>query len=221
MADHNRNLRALLDRCRERGIKLTADKLKLNRAPTIFCGHKLTRSGARPDPRKVEAILNLPKPTDRHGVLRLIGIATDLAKFCPNFSSVTAPIRALLLKDSELCWRPEVHGVALDNLKSLLVNAPVLAYFDASKPLTVQSDASSGGLGAVLLQDHRPVEYASRAMTPTEMNYAQIEKELLGVVFAMERFHTYCCAYPHPVFVQTYHKPLIAISRNVLTSAPK
>ena len=56
--------------------------------------------------------------------------------------------------------------MALDNLKSLLVNAPVLAYFDASKPLTVQSDASSGGLGAVLLQDNRPVEYASRAMTP-------------------------------------------------------
>jgi len=73
MADHNRNLRALLDRCRERGIKLNADKLKLNRASMIFCGHELTRSGVRPDPRKVEAILNLPAPTDRHGVLRLIG----------------------------------------------------------------------------------------------------------------------------------------------------
>jgi len=55
-------------------------------------------------------------------------MATFLAKYCPNFSSVTAPIRALLLKDSEFCWREEVHGVALDNLKSMLVNAPVLAY---------------------------------------------------------------------------------------------
>ncbi len=54
----------------------------------------------------------------------------------------------------------------------------------------VQSDASSGGLGAVLLQDNRPVEYASRAMRLSEMNYAQIEKELLGVVFAQEPFHT-------------------------------
>ena len=70
MADHNRNLRALLDRCRERGIKLNADKLKLNRQSIIFCGHELTRSGVRPDPRKIEAILNLPAPTERSGVLR-------------------------------------------------------------------------------------------------------------------------------------------------------
>ncbi len=94
----------------------------------------------------------LPQPTDRHGVLRSIGTATNLAKFCPHFSSVTSPFRTLMLKDSEFCWRPEVHGVALDILKLLLVNAPVLAYFDSSKPLTVQSDASSGGLGAILLQ---------------------------------------------------------------------
>ena len=221
MEDHNRNLRALLDRCRERGIKLNADKLKLNRQSIIFCGHELTRSGVRPDPRKIEAILNLPAPTERSGVLRLIGMATYLAKFCENFSSVTAPIRALLLKDSEFVWRPEVHGVAFDNLKALLVNAPVLAYFDASKPLTVQGDASSGGLGCVLLQDNRPVEYASRAMSPTEMNYAQIEKELLAVVFAMERFHTYCYAYPHQITVETDHKPLVSINRKSLSLAPK
>ncbi len=101
MTDHNRNLRALLDRCRERGIKLNADKLKLNRASTIFYGHKLAHSGVRPGPRKIEAIVTLPGPTDQHDVLRLIGMATHLAIFCPNFSSVTAPIPALLLKDSE------------------------------------------------------------------------------------------------------------------------
>ncbi len=72
MADHKRNLRALLDRYRQRGIKLNADKLKLNRASTIFCGHELTRSGVRPDPRKIEAILNRAEPKDRHGVLRYV-----------------------------------------------------------------------------------------------------------------------------------------------------
>jgi len=182
-ADHNRNLRALLDRCRVRGIKHNRDKLKLNRPTTVFCGHELTQRGVQPDQRKVAAILNMPPPTDRQGVLRLLGMAIYLAKFCPNFSDVTAPIRALLLKDSEFCWRQDVYGVAFDRLKALLVNAGVLVYFDAAKQIVVQCDASQGGIGVVLLQDGRPVEYASRAMTPTAQNsYAQIEKELLAIV---------------------------------------
>jgi hypothetical protein len=147
-------------------------------------------------------------------------MATYLAKFCPNFSSVTAPIRALLLKDSEFCWRPETHGTAFDKLKALLVNAPVLAFFDAAKPTLVQCDASQGGIGAVLLQDGRPVEYASRAMTRIEQDsYAQIEKELLAIVFGMERFHTY--VYARQVTVETDHKPLISINKKALSSAPK
>ncbi len=62
-------------------------KLKLNCASTIFCGYELTRSGVRPDLRKIEAMLNLAEPTDRHGVLRLIGMATYQAKFCPNLAA--------------------------------------------------------------------------------------------------------------------------------------
>ena len=219
--DHNRNLRALLNRCRKSGIKLNKHKLKINRPKIVFCGHELTRAGVLPDQRKVAAILNMPPPSDRQGVLRLLGMATYLSRFCPNFSSVTAPIRQLLLKESEFCWRSEVHGVAFDKLKSLFVNAPVLAYFDSTKEITVQCDASQGGLGAVMIQGGRPVEYASRAMTPTEQNYAQIEKELLAIIFGMERFNSYLYAYPHKITVETDHKPLISINRKALSSAPK
>ena len=75
-------------------------------------------------------------------------------------------------------WRPDVHGAAFDALKSLLVNAPVLSYFDTTKKITAQCDASQAGLGSVLMQDGRysTGQYASRAMTATEQNYAQIEK---------------------------------------------
>jgi len=81
-----------------------------------------------------------------------------------------APIRALLMQENEFCWREEIHGVAFDrpNLKALLTNAPVLAFFDSSKPIVVQCDASQGGMAAVLLQNGQPVEYASRAMTRIE-----------------------------------------------------
>lgn len=71
----------------------------------------------------------------------------------------------------------------------------------------------------MLLSDGRPMEYASRAMTVTETNYAQIEKELLSIVFGMERFHTF--VYAQQVTVETDHKPLISISKKALLSAPK
>ena len=218
-ADYNRNLRALLQRCRAKGIKLNRNKLQLNRQSMVFCGHELTPYGVRPDERKVAAVLQMPPPTDRQGISRLLGLATYLCRFCPNFSTVTAPIRALLQKDNALCWREDVQGVAFEKLKSMLVNAPILAYFDSSKPVVVQADASQTGIGAVLLCDGRPVEYSSRAMTHTEQQYAQIEKELLAVVFAMERFHQYVFA--HPVTVETDHKPLLAIVKKALSSAPK
>ena len=219
IASHNSNLRGLLDRCREKGIKLNKKKLQLNRPSTIFCGHELTKLGVRADQRKVLAIQNIPPPSDRQGVLRLLGMSTYLAKFCPHFSECTAPIRELLKAGNAFCWRPDTHGEALQKLKRMLSEAPVLAFFDTSKPIVIQCDASQAGLGAVLLQAGRPVEYASRAMTETETHYAQIEKEMLAIVFALERFHTY--VYGTPVEVQTDHKPLIAIHKKPLASAPK
>ena len=122
-ADHNGNFRALLDRCREKGIKLNRQKLKLYRSSAVFCGHQLTRDGALPDQRRVAAILNMPPPSDRQGVMRLLGMPCYLAKFCPNFSSITAPIRSLLVKENDFCWRPDIHGAAFDSVKTLLVNA--------------------------------------------------------------------------------------------------
>ena len=107
-----------------------------------------------------------------------------------------------------------------DNI--LLSKHPVLQYYDESKALKVSTDAFKDGIGAVLLQETdgqwMPVAYASRSMTAAERNYAQIEKEQLGVVFACERFHVYI--YGRRVIVETDHCPLIAISRKHLRDAP-
>ena len=83
------------------------------------------------------------------------------------------------------------HDKAAKQLKALLAAAPILAHFNDSKPLLVQCDSSKDGLGAVLMQEGHPLYYASRSLTATEQRYAQIEKELLSVVFAMEKFHQF------------------------------
>ena len=103
-------------------------------------------------------------------------------------------------------------------MKDVLTKASVLAYYDVKKPVKVTCDASKCGLGAALLQDDKPVAFVSRALTDAEMRYAQIEKELLAVVFVFEKFNQY--TYGRCVEVETDHKPLVSIVRKSLTSAP-
>ena len=102
-----------------------------------------------------------------------------------------------------------------------MVTAPSLLnkYYEREKDLVIQCDASEGGLRAALLQDGRPLAYASRALTAAERNYAQIEKELLAIVFSTERFHQY--TYGRSVIVESDHKPLESILAKPLVSAPK
>lgn len=218
--DHDKNLIALLDRCRERNLHLNKDKLQIKNHSTTFMGHELTIEGLKPDRRKIQAIVDMPAPTDRSSLMRLLGMATYLAKFVPNFSEVTAKLRELLPRDTEFVWNDQIHGTALRKLKDILVTPSVLQYYDIKQPVVIQCDASSFGLGACLLQNDKPIEYASRSMTRTEREtYAQIEKEMLAIVFGLNRFHSY--VFGRHVTIETDHKPLIAIVKKSLASAPK
>jgi len=79
----------------------------------------------------------------------------------------------------------------VQQVKRLVTNAPVLKYFESTNGVTLQCDASDKGRGPVLMQDNHPIEYASRTLTDPKTRYAQIEKELLAVVYGLEKFHTY------------------------------
>lgn len=217
--DHDVNLQALMERCREVKLRLSLAKLQFKVAEVRFHGHVLTASGLKPDPEKVRAIVDMPNPSDAKGVQRIIGFANYLAKFMPHLSGVCEPLRRLLDKDTPWHWLPK-HDAAVSELKSLASSMPVLRYYDVTRPVTVQSDSSQSGLGCCLMQEGQPVAFASRALTPTERNYAQIEKECLSIVFACQRFHHYLYGRDH-VTVETDHKPLISIFSKPLLSAPK
>ena len=97
------------------------------------------------------------------------------------------PLRRLPRNDVEWWWGPE-HDEAVEKVKKALTSSPVLSYFDPKKATIIQADASQVGLGAALLQDGRPVAYASRALTRVEQQYVQVEKELLASLFGVEKF---------------------------------
>ena len=183
-------------------------------------GHLLTADGVVTDPNKVRAIRDMPTPTDVKSLKRFLGMVTTcLAKFLPNLSSVCEPLRRLELKNTEWCWLP-VHDEAIQSIKNLVCKAPVLKFYNVKQEVTIERDASLSGLGASLLQEGLPVAFASRALTPAEGRYAQIEKELLSVVFACDRFDSYLFG-RDVVHVKTDHQPLEAIFKKDLGSAPK
>ena len=127
-------------------------------------------------------------PNDKAGIWCLLGMVNFLAAHISNMSSITVPLRSLLKSDVLFNWGPEQH-VALTKVKEVLSSAPVLHYFNPTVMSTIQADASQSGLGACLLQKGKPIAYASRSLSPSECNYAQIEKELLAIVFACNKFH--------------------------------
>ena len=215
--EHDERLMKTLKRCEEINLTLNRDKCEFRVKEVIYIGHKLTAEGVKPDEQKVEAIKRMPPPEDKKGIERLLGIVNYLARFVPNMSTITKPIRELLRGDVEFQWG-ESQEKAFQEVKDVLTKAPILAYYDVRKPVKVTCDASKCGLGAALLQDDKPVAFASRALTDAETRYAQIEKELLAVVFAFEKFNQY--TYGRCVEVETDHKPLVSIVKKSLTSAP-
>ena len=215
--EHDVILQKVMERAKTANVKFNKDKIQFKVDTVTYMGHIITAAGQKADGAKIKAIVDMPTPEDRQSLQRLLGMTKFLSQYIQNEASLTAPLRQLLKKDVAWQWGPH-HNEALKTLKSALTQAPVLRFYDHKKPLTLQADASKDGLGACLLQDGHPVCYASRALTDTEKRYAQIEKELLAIVFAAKRFHQY--VYGRPVTVQSDHKPLEVIMRKPLSKAP-
>ncbi len=216
---HDERLKQVLNIAREAGIKLNKDKCEIGLQQVTYIGHTLSSSGLKPDVNKVEAIKAMDTPTDKAAVQRFLGMATYLAKFIPNFSQLAAPLRVLLEKNTEWHWDLPQQS-SFERLKHAITNAPILKYYDMNKEVTIQVDASPNGLGAVLLQEEQPVAYASRSLTQSQQNYAQIEKEMLAITFGCERFHDYIFG-KTSVTVHTDHKPLEFILKKPLYQAPQ
>ena len=214
--EHDTALEKVLNRARERNIKFNKKKIQLRVTEVKYLGNIVSEKGFTPDPEKIRAIIETPPPK-RQDLRRLLGMVNYLSQYIPNMSEITAPLRSLLKKDIHWSWHDE-HQKALKRIQKVLTSSPVLHFYDINKPVVLQVDASQGGLGACLIQEGHPVIYASRSLTNAEQHYAQIEKELLAIVFACERFNQFI--YGKQVTVHSDHKPLEAIIAKPLSQAP-
>ncbi len=217
VAEHDENLLKVLHRIREINLKLKWDKCKFKVKEVRYVGHLLTEDGLKPDPEKIRAITEMQIPSNVKDLQRFLGMVCYLSKFVSRLSELALPLQHILHADTAWTW-DSIHQRASDNLKTAISSAHALQFYDVHKPVTLSCDSSFGGLGAACLHDGLPVAYASRSLTKAEQSYAQIEKELLAVTFACNKFHDYIIG--KQVIVETDHKPLQTIMKKPLLSAP-
>ena len=186
--DHDTALTKLLNTARECNVHLNYDKLQYKQMEVDFFGKMYTVHGWKPSQSKVKAIQEMPPPQCKKQVQSLIGMVNYLSKFSAWLSELAKPIYELSKEKVLLNWGPE-HDEAFWLIKKEITSAPILAYYNPNKPTTLQTDTSCKGLGACLLQNEKPIYFASKALTEMQKGYVTIELESLAVTWAMEKFH--------------------------------
>lgn len=205
LEEHNKNLSDVLEKIKLSGLILNLEKSKICVPHVKFLGHLITAEGIAPDKEKTEAIQHMNLPKNRAGLQRFLGMIVYLAKFISNMYHETGVLRKLLSEKNEWVWTNNEQK-CFDNLKRLVYNATTLSYYDPNKTTTLSVDASPYGLGAVILQDNRPIEFASVSLMPVQKRYNHIEKELLALVYGCERFSFYL--FGSKFNAETDHRPL-------------
>lgn len=211
--EHDKNLERVVNIIQEAGLKLNKAKCEFSKSRVEFLGNIIDETGSRPSKAKVEAIREMPDPVDKESLRRFLGMVNYLGRFIPNLSTHLAPLNVLLRDDTEWIWDVDQQN-AISTVKRLVTEAPTLTFYDPSRPTVVAADASSYGMGAVLLQEKDgrllPVELAACTLNDSEKRYAQIEKECLAATFAVERFDKYLMGLDHFKLLSD-HKPLIPL----------
>lgn len=215
--EHDAAMAEVIKRARANNITFNCEKMQYKRKEITFMGHIISEGSIRVNAKNKESISNMQTPVDKDGVHRFLGLLKYVTRFIPNLSKETAGLRNLTQNNVKFKWEDK-HKKEFDELKEFILSDQVLAIYDPSKEVTIETDASKNGLGCVITQEGRPVSYASRTLSKSEIKFSQIEKELLAIVFACTRFHYYL--YGRAFVVESDHKPLESLFKKDIDESP-
>ncbi|GKC58613.1 reverse transcriptase domain-containing protein [Tanacetum coccineum] len=188
------HLDKMIKRCEDTNLCLNWEKSYFIVKEGIVLGHKISNNGIEVDKAKVDVIAKLPHPTTIKGVRSFLGHAGFYRRFNKDFSKISRLMTHLLEKNTPFVFSDECIQ-AFQTLKKKLTEAPILIAPDWELPFELMCDASDFAIGAVLGQRHekhfRPIHYASKTINEAESHYITMEKEMLVVVYAFEKFWSY------------------------------
>ena len=211
--EHRTHVFRVFSRIQDYGFTLKDAKCEFFLEEIKYLGHIIDKNGCRPDPDRAAAIRDMPEPHNVATLQSFLGLANYYQRFIKNMHELRAPLNELLKKDRAWKWTTECQ-TAFIKLKEVLTSDLFLTHFNPDQDIIVATDASSYGIGACILHkmadgSNKPIAHASRTLLPAERNYSQIEKEALGIIFGITKFHRYL--HGRRFTLQTDHKPLISI----------
>jgi len=207
LTEHNKKFNKLAERLRNANLRLQPDKCEFLRKEVVYLGHVINETGVKPDPKKIEAVSNFPRPKNTKHIKQFLGLAGYYRRFLSNFSKTARPLTALLKKDEPFVWQ-EPQETAFVTLRNQLCTEPLLQHPDFTRPFVLTTDASGYAIGGILSQGDvgkdKPIAYASRLLNKAEQNYSTIEKESLAIVYCVNHFRPYL--YGNKFTIVTDHK---------------
>ena len=216
--EHLKHVEQVLKQLEDAGLRLRPEKCSFAQASVEYLGHTLSPEGVRPNDNKVKAVKEFPQPTCCKEVKSFLGLINFYRRHLPNLAAITRPLTALTRRDKEtgtpvpFVWDGQCES-AFQEVKRMLVSAPLLHPPDLTKPFYLWTDASEKGFGALLEQEdsdgrRHPVTYASRQTNPAEAKYAPTELEVAALVYAVEHFEVYLLGSQFTVY--TDHQSLVS-----------
>ena len=207
-------MRTVPKRLRDEVLSINVEKYAFDTEKTRYLGHLLSTSGIRPDPRKVQALLNWHVPKTTKEVHQFHGLGSYYRGYIEGFARIAKPPTELMMKDAPYLWSPACQR-AFNGLRSTLASAVMRHYFDPSLPMMVTTDAADGSLGAAMYQARlagpsypRPVAFMSKTLIPAKLTYFFQDKELLAIVHALEEWEPELLSLQEPFVVVTDHRAL-------------
>ena len=211
---HHQDVRTVLQPLRDEGLSINVEKCEFDVKVTRYLGHILSTSGIRPDPRKVQGLLDWAVPKTTKEVHQFHGLGSYYRGYVEGFARIAKPLTEMRKKDAMFVWSPACQE-AFDGLRSTLTNAVMRHHFDPSLPTMISTDAADGCLGAAMHQaipanqsQPRPVAFTSKTMIPAERNYFIHDKELVAIVRTLKESEPELLSLQEPFVVVTDHRAL-------------
>ena len=187
--DHLIKIDTVLTRLEKTGLKVNGLKSFFGRKEFEYMGYTLTPTGIKPVENKVKAMLDLAPPKNLKQVQSFLGMVNYYRDMWIRISHILAPIHGLLNKGQKWSWDTE-HQRAFENITRVMEKQKLLHYPDFNKPFEIYTDASLHQIGAVIIQNGKPVAFYSRKLQDVQHNYTTTERELLAIVETLKEFRT-------------------------------
>ncbi|XP_055919521.1 uncharacterized protein K02A2.6-like [Eupeodes corollae] len=209
--EHLKNLKIFLERLENHGLRCRLAKCQFAKTEVEYLGHIIDATGIRPSETRIKAIINLPEPKHLKDLEAFIGKINYSNKFIDNFAQIAAPLNKLRAKDEDFVWGKEQQN-SFNVFKEKISNISRLTHFQDDLPITLATDASSHGIGAVISHiypdgSEKPIAFASKTLDASQKGYSHIAKEALSIIFGVTKFQQFLHGRQFELI--TDHQPLV------------